>query len=239
MTDEAASRSEEWTLPPAEGWSLREALFALLDPEDWVRFSLAEESSRYYESRVLDLADDPDPRDQSGRPIDVATLRQAHRRANEQLWSSSRQAIRRLREAMTAGVYTAFGRRQNAFGDRVELPDDAWSAFDWLDLESSAIGEGRNGGSRFVAVRIFAERREAHPRRSAAADPYEGLGEAGDVARAFDVLRPEGRRTSDRNDALFDEIRNHLATHFGYTRGRPGNTIIKKGIGASNRRHGR
>lgn len=220
--------------PPTGGWTLREAIFAVIDSDDRVRLSTSDESERHYAGRLRDLEGDQDPQDRRGNPIDVAGLRNAHRDAAEQARVSRAYALRELRTRIEAGDFTANGARGTAFGTFEPIPARVWSALDWLDLETNAIGEAREGGARWVGVRIFdagGVRAIAPPREPSA---YPST-EAGAVAAAFDEIRPNGKLPNDRNDALFDEIR----TKLNWGRGRPGKTTIGKGIKLSNARHGR
>lgn len=220
--------------PPVEGWTLRNAILEVIDENDWVRLSTSDESERHYAGRLRDLERDPDPRDRRGNPIDIAGLRNAHRNAAEQARVSRTCALRELRNRIEAGDLTASGMRGTAAGAFEPIPAHVWSALDWLDLETNAVGEVREGGARWVGVRIFdagGERTIATPRGPS---PYPNT-EAGMVAVAFDVLRPNGKDRGERNDALRDKIRAHL----GFGGSRPSDSTITKGIGLSNERHGR
>ena len=220
--------------PPAEGWTLREAVVAVIDGEDRVRLSQSDESERHYSGRLRDLESDPDPRDGRGDPIDVAGLRKNLRDAAEQARRCRAYALRQLRQRIGVGDLEAHGWRSTTLGTFEPIPAQAWSAFDWLDLETNAVGEAGEGGGRWVGVRIFGGDggREIAPPREPS--PYPST-ERGAVAAAFDKIRPNGKQPNDRNDTLFDEIR----TDLGFGGGRPSDSTIREGIRLSNMRHGR
>lgn len=219
-------------IPPMEGWNLRDALREMLDPDEWVRLSLADECERHYRGRLSGFGGDPRPMDRVGTPVDVAGLRDALRQAEDQLALSRAFAIHRLREVMAGGAYEAEGRRGDALGEKVEIPGDVWSAFDWFDLETSAVGEARDGGARIVALRIRPATTTREVIRPAQISPYPTTTAPGRVADAFDAIRPDGRHPAERFDQLADALRSHLHENLG-------RTTIKKGIEMSNKRHGR
>lgn len=224
-----ADRVVSGDLPPANGWSLDQAIEAILGEEraDVVGWAF-DTVERVDERRRTDPGWATE-RERSAVVTYADHLRREKERTDRE-WLDREPAI--MREAID-DIAREIARRQIIVTARSSMGDTSLTAEDWKYLRRLAPGAGiavRADGARYVSIRFL----RSPPSRAAPTNRYPSR-KAGDVARAMDVIRPTGKLESETPA----DLKNALRRHLGWPDTDKTDSTIRDGIRMSNEHHGR